>query len=158
MRIETDFELVALLSAVRRIALVGYSDRADRPSHQVFRFLKEAGFEVFPVNPALADPVESATRVDGERVWPALEDISYPIDMVDVFRRGSELPEISRQAIALGIPAVWTQLQVRHPTAEAALVSAGIQLVTDRCPAIEIPRLQSLGLLTHLSRRSSPNR
>lgn len=158
MRVETDVELATLLSSVKRIALIGYSDRADRPSHQVFTFLKEAGFEVFPVNPALVDAAKREASVGGEWVWSALEDIPHPIDMVDVFRRGSELPKISRQAIALGIPAVWTQLQVRHPTAEAELISAGIQLVTDRCPAIEIPRLQSLGLLTQLSRRSSPNR
>lgn len=142
MRLESDESLVALLSSVARIALVGASPKPDRPSHSVMRFLLEEGFEVVPVNPALA-----GQALLGLPVYASLAEIPGTIDMADIFRDSQFLPDISEALIALKIPAMWTQLGVTHLPAEEAALAAGINLVVDRCPAIEVPRLRELGLL-----------
>lgn len=142
MRLESDESLVALLSSVARIALVGASPKPDRPSHSVMRFLLEEGFEVIPVNPALA-----GQTLLGLPVYASLAEVPGTIDMADVFRDSQFLPDITQALIELGIPALWTQLGVTHSQAEQAALAAGINLVIDRCPAIEVPRLRDLGLL-----------
>ena len=134
MRLESDESLVALLSSVARIALVGASPKPDRPSHSVMRFLLEEGFEVIPVNPALA-----GQTLLGLPVYASLAEVPGTIDMADVFRDSQFLPDITQALIELGIPALWTQLGVTHSQAEQAALAAGINLVIDRCPAIEVP-------------------
>ena len=142
MRLESDESLVALLSSVARIALVGASPKPERPSHSVMRFLLEEGFEVVPVNPALA-----GQTLLGLPVYASLAEVPGAIDMADIFRDSQFLPDITQALIALKIPAMWTQLGVTHLPAEHAALTAGVNLVIDRCPALEVPRLRELGLL-----------
>jgi predicted CoA-binding protein len=94
------------------------------------------------VNPQLA-----GQQLLGRPVLESLTQLPDTVDMVDVFRDSRFLPDIITEVISLQIPALWTQLGVTHAEAEAAASEAGIKLVVDRCPAIEIPRLQQLGLM-----------
>ncbi|MBO9712336.1 CoA-binding protein [Sphingomonas sp.] len=136
MTLETGPEIKALLERVRTIALVGASDRPDRPSHGVMRMLQRHGYRVIPVNPQLA-----GQPLLGETVVAELSDIAGPIDMVDIFRRPLAAGEAVDAAIAVGAKAVWLQIGVINPDAAARAEAAGLDVVMDRCPAIEIPRL-----------------
>jgi predicted CoA-binding protein len=132
----SDDDIRALLARVRRIALVGASAKPGRPSHGVMRFLLDHGFQVVPVNPGLA-----GQEIHGQTVVPTLAEAG-PVDVVDVFREPAATPEIARQAVAIGAPALWLQLGVVNAEAAAIARDAGMVFVQDRCPAIEIPRLR----------------
>ncbi len=132
-----DAEIATLLRETRTIALVGASDRADRPSHRVMRSLQAHGYRVIPVNPQLA-----GTEINGMPVVAALADIAGAIDLVDVFRNSAAAGPVVDAAIAVGAKAVWLQLGVINPEAAARAEAAGLQVVMDRCPAIDIPRLR----------------
>ena len=134
--LSTDAGIAALLGRVTRIALVGASDNPARAAHGVMRFLLARGYEVVPVNPMLA-----GQDLLGQRVLAALADIEGRIDMVDVFRRADAVPEIVEEAIAVGAGAIWMQLGVVHDAAAARAVTAGLDVVMDRCPKIEMARL-----------------
>ncbi len=136
MPLTSDTAIAALLDATRTIALVGASDRPDRPSHNVMRFLQAHGYRVIPVNPQLAGQV-----LHGETVVAALSDITGPVDLVDIFRNGAAAGAVVDEAIAIGAKAVWMQLGVVNENAAQRAEAAGLQVVMDRCPAIEIPRL-----------------
>ena len=142
MRLESDQDIATLLNSVQRIAVLGVSANIDRPSHRVFRFLLAAGYDVIPVNPLL-----TGQELLGRPVFESLTQLAGTVDMVDVFRDSRFLPDITNDVISLQIRALWTQLGVTHADAETAAVTAGLNLVVDRCPAIEIPRLQQLGLI-----------
>ena len=142
MRLESDQDIATLLKSVQRIAVLGVSANIDRPSHRVFRFLLAAGYDVIPVNPLL-----TGQELLGRPVFESLTQLPGTVDMVDVFRDSRFLPDITKDVISLQIRALWTQLGVTHADAETAAVTAGLNLVVDRCPAIEIPRLQQLGLI-----------
>ena len=142
MRLESDQDIATLLNSVQRIAVLGVSANIDRPSHRVFRFLLTAGYDVIPVNPLL-----TGQELLGRPVFESLTQLPGTVDMVDVFRDSRFLPDITKDVISLQIRALWTQLGVTHADAETAAVTAGLNLVVDRCPAIEIPRLQQLGLI-----------
>ena len=142
MRIESDEAVAGLLLQVKRIALVGASAKPERPSHQVMRFLLDEGYEVLPINPGLA-----GQNLLGQQVYASLADLPTRVDMADIFRDAASLPEVTQDVVAAGIAAMWTQLGVVHSEAEQTAVDAGLQLVVDRCPAIEIPRLRDAGLL-----------
>lgn len=133
-----DAYLTEILTSVRRIALVGASNRPDRPAFYVARFLEERGYEVLPVNPGLA-----GQTIDGRLVHAALSDIAGPIDMVDVFRNVAAVPGIVDAVLALAATpkVLWLQLGIRDDASAAAAEAAGIKVVMDRCPAIEVPRL-----------------
>lgn len=134
---QTDSQISAILTSVKTIAVVGWSPKSDRPSHGVARFLHAHGYRVIPVNPGQAG-LDSGL---GEVVRASLADIEEAIDMVDIFRRSEEVGPVVDQAIAIGAKVVWMQLGViNEPAAEAAR-KAGLQVVMNRCPAIEIPRL-----------------
>jgi predicted CoA-binding protein len=124
-----------LLLATRRIAVVGASDRPDRPSHGVFGFLLARGYDAVPVNPHLA-----GREIHGRRVLAALEEAA-PLDMVDVFRRSAEAGEAVDAAVRLGARSVWLQLGVVDEAAAARARAAGVAVVMDRCPVIEWYRL-----------------
>lgn len=143
MRVETDAEIAALLTSVKTVAVVGVSANETRSSYRVFEFWCERGVTVIPVNPRLAGQV-----LCDRTVVSSLSDINEPIDLVDVFRAGHHLPTVVDEALAAGVGAIWTQLDVRHAQAEETVVASGIRLVVDRCPAIEIPRLTRLGYET----------
>ena len=129
-------DIGALLAETRTIALVGISDRPDRPSYGVMRTLQDHGYRVLPVNPQIA-----VEHIHGEFVWGRLSDIGVPIDMVDIFRRSDAAGEVVDDAIAIGAKAVWMQLGVVNEAAAARAEAAGLKVVMDHCPAIEIRRL-----------------
>jgi len=134
----TDAQDIAdLLNETRTIALVGISDRPDRPSYGVMKTLQDHGYRVLPVNPQIA-----GEHVHGEFVWASLSDIGVPIDMVDIFRRSEAAGDAVDDAIAAGAKAVWMQLAVINEAAAARAEAAGLKVVMDRCPAIEIRRLR----------------
>ena len=142
MRLESDQAIAELLTQVKRIALVGASAKPERPSHRVMQFLLDEGYEVLPINPVLA-----GQRLLGQTVYTSLADLSISVDMADIFRDAASLPGITQDVVAARIPAMWTQLRVVNVEAERIAVDAGLQLVADRCPAIEVPRLRDAGFL-----------
>ena len=131
-----DEDIAELLRNARTIALVGASDRPDRPSNRVMKFLRGQGYRVIPVNPQI-----TGEHVHGEYVWRDLKQIGEPIDIVDIFRRPQAAGEAVDDAIAVGAKAVWMQLGVINEEAARRAEEAGLKVVMDRCPAIEIPRL-----------------
>ena len=136
MPLTADTDIAQLLRETRTIALVGASDRPDRPSYNVMRVLQDWGYRVLPVNPQI-----TGEHVHGEYVWRELGQIGEPIDMVDVFRRPIAAGEAVEEAIAIGAKSVWLQIGVINPDAAARAEAAGLKVVMDRCPAIELPRL-----------------
>ena len=125
-----------LLEGARTIAMVGASDRPDRPSYGVMAFLQQHGYRVIPVNPQI-----TGEHVHGEFVFRELAQLGDPIDIVDIFRRPQAAGEAVDEAIAIGAKAVWMQLGVVNHEAAARAEAAGLTVVMDRCPAIDIPRL-----------------
>jgi uncharacterized protein len=130
-----DAEIRDLLARTRRIAVVGASNKPARPSYGVMQFLLAQGFEVTPVNPGLA-----GQEILGQLVVASLDEAT-PLDMVDLFRNPAEVEAPVREAIRLGAKSVWMQLGVVNETAAKLARDAGLAVVMDRCPAIEMPRL-----------------
>ena len=131
----TDAEIASLLRDVKTIAVVGWSPKADRPSHGVAAFLKRRGYRVIPVNPG-----QAGQEALGETVRSSLAEVG-PVDMVDIFRRSEEAGVVVDETIAIGAKAVWMQLGVIDEAAAERARKAGLKVVMNRCPAIEIPRL-----------------
>lgn len=136
MPLTQDADLRILLEETRVIALVGASDRPDRPSYLVMRTLQEHGYRVIPVNPQI-----TGEHLHGEFVFRDLSQIGDPIDLVDIFRNSAAAGEAVDAAIAAGAKAVWLQLGVINEAAAERAEAAGLKVVMDRCPAIELPRL-----------------
>ena len=136
MPLTADDDIRSLLEQTRTIAMIGASDRPDRPSNRVMAMLQRHGYRVIPVNPQI-----TGEHVHGEFVWRDLTQIGEPIDLVDIFRRPEAAGEAVDQAIAAGAKAVWMQLGVINQVAAERAEAAGLKVVMDRCPAIEIPRL-----------------
>lgn len=136
MPLTADQDIKALLEGARTIAMVGASDRPDRPSYGVMRMLQGHGYRVIPVNPQI-----TGEHVHGEYVFRELAQIGEPIDIVDIFRRPQAAGEAVDEAIAAGAKAVWLQLGVVNEEAAARAEAAGLKVVMDRCPAIDIARL-----------------
>lgn len=136
MPLTRDDDIADLLRNARTIAVVGASDRPSRPSYGVMQFLQDWGYRVLPVNPQI-----TGEHVLGEFVWRELAQIGIPIDIVDIFRRPDAALEAVEQAIFVGAKAVWMQLDVINEEAAARAEAAGLKVVMDRCPHIEIPRL-----------------
>jgi predicted CoA-binding protein len=130
-----DAEIARILRETRRIALVGASNKPDRPSHGVMRFLLARGWSVTPVNPGLA-----GQTLLGQPVVASLDEAG-PLDMVDIFRASDQAGGVVDDAIRLGANSVWLQLGVIDHDAAARARTAGLKVVMDRCPAIEAPRL-----------------
>ena len=136
MPLTTDEEIAELLTDTNTIALMGASDRPDRPSYGVMKYLQDQGYRVLPVNPTI-----TGEHVHGEFVWRDLFQIGEQIDLVDIFRNSKDAAEAVDQAIAVGASAVWMQLGVINEEAAARAEAAGLKVVMDRCPVIEIRRL-----------------
>lgn len=136
MPLTRDEDIKALLEDARTIAVVGASDRPDRPSYGVMKRLQDHGYRVIPVNPQI-----TGEHIHGEFVFRELGQLGDPIDIVDIFRRPQAAGEVVDEAIKVGAKAVWMQLGVVNDEAAARAEAAGLKVVMDRCPAIEIPRL-----------------
>lgn len=136
MAINDEGEIRALLNQPRRIAMIGASPNPARDSHRVLAFLVAQGHEVIAVNPGHA-----GSTIAGAPVVAELSEITPPADIVDIFRNSEAAAEAVDQAISHGAKAVWMQLGVINPAAAARADAAGLVVVMDRCPKIEIPRL-----------------
>lgn len=132
-----DARIRRILTGVKTIAVVGWSPKPGRPSHGVAAFLKRRGYRVIPVNPGQAGQDSGL----GEVVRASLAEVG-PVDMVDIFRRAEEVGPVVAQAIASGARVIWMQLGIENPEAAAKAEAAGMEVVMNRCPAIEIPRLE----------------
>ena len=132
-----DEEMRAILAATRVIAVVGASPRPERPSYDVMRFLLSRGYRVIPVNPG-----QAGKEILGCPVVASLADIDEPIDMVDVFRTPDQVDGIVTELLALEPrpKTLWLQIDVIAPEAAARAVAAGVDVVMDRCPKIELMR------------------
>lgn len=130
----TDAAMKELLQSTRTIAVVGLSDKPDRPSHHVSAYMQAHGYRIIPVNPAI-------TTALGQRSYPTLLDIPEPVDMVDVFRQSDAVPAIVQDAIAIGAKSLWLQEGVVHEAAAAQAADAGLAVVMDRCVLKEHARL-----------------
>lgn len=131
-----DDRIRRILGRTRTIAVVGASPDVARPSHRVMAFLQSRGYRTLPVNPRAA-----GTTILGVPCVARLEDIDEPVDLVDIFRMPSAVPGIVDSAIRIGAKAVWMQLGIRHDEAAKQATAAGLEVVMDRCPAIDMPRL-----------------
>ena len=134
----TDDNIRNILTTTRRIALVGASNKPARASYEVMDFLIRQGYDVTPVNPVLA-----GQEIHGRKVVASLDDAA-PLDMVDLFRNAAHVEEPVNDAIRLGAKTIWMQLGVVNEAVAKPARAAGLRVVMDRCPAIEIP---SMGLL-----------
>ncbi len=133
----TDDEIRGLLQRVRRIAVVGLSPKAHRDSHRVSAYMQRAGYEIVPVYP-------KEETILGARVYRSVQEIDAPVDLVNVFRRSEELPEVAADILSSphkNSPAVWFQLDCVHEGAIGDLVKAGRTVVYDRCLMVEHARL-----------------
>ena len=122
----TDAEITRLLSDATTIAIVGASSNPDKASHGIMQKLQRAGYRVIPVNPR-------ETEVLGERSYPSLADIPERIDIVDVFRRAEDTPQIADEAVTIGAKALWLQSGITNEDAAARAEAAGLTVVMDAC-------------------------
>lgn len=134
----TDADITRILKDTKVVALVGASPRPERPSHQVGQFLAARGVKVIPVNPG-----QAGKELFGQTCVAKLSDITELVDMVDIFRRAEEVEPVVDEALhALkGLKYIWMQLEIVNEKAAALARAQGAEVVMDRCPAIEIPRL-----------------
>jgi predicted CoA-binding protein len=135
-----DSYIRGILNTVKTIAMVGISPKENRPSYFVFKYLKERGYRMIPVNPG-----QAGQTILGQKVYATLADIPEPVDMVDIFRSSEHVLPIVQEALALKHKpqVIWMQLTVRNAEAAALAEQAGLKVVMNRCPKIEYGRLSS---------------
>lgn len=137
--IRLDEAIDGILSTARVFAVVGASNKPERPSYHVMETLIAQGYTVHPVNPGLA-----GQDILGRRVFATLADVPAPVDVVDIFRNSADALGVVIDAISLkdrlGIKTVWMQLGVINQDAATAAQAAGLRVVMDRCPRIELTR------------------
>jgi len=131
----SDSYLQGILKSVKTIAMVGASPDKTKFSYGVLRVLHETGYEMIPVNPR-----PDVTEIRGLKVFNSLAEIDRPVDMVEVFRRPEDLLGIAQEAVAIGAKVLWGQIGVRNDEAARLAEDAGLQVVMDRCPKIELFR------------------
>ena len=127
--------LQGILNSVKSIAMVGASPDKTKFSYGVLRVLNETGYDMIPVNPR-----PGLKEIRGMKVYPSLASIDRPVDMVEVFRRSEDLMGITKEAIAIGAKVLWAQIGVVDHDAAVLAEEAGLQVVMDRCPKIELFR------------------
>ena len=126
-------EIERILTETRTVAVVGMSPRSDRPSHYVAKYLMEQGYHIIPVNPIVDE-------VAGLKSYPDLRSIPRNVDLVDIFRRSSQVPPIVDEAIEIGSKFIWMQDGVIHEDAAAKARAAGLSVVMDNCTLREHSR------------------
>jgi uncharacterized protein len=133
-----DRELRALLGDAHTIAVVGLSSKPDRPSNSVAAYLQDHGYRIVPVNP-------NETSVLGERAYPTLRDLpeNLHVDVVDVFRRAEETPEVARDAVAIGARVLWLQAGIVNDEAYRIAADAGLEVIMGVCIRSTIKRLDT---------------
>jgi predicted CoA-binding protein len=131
----SDDYLQDILKSVKTIAMVGASPDKTKFSYGVLRVLSETGYEIIPINPR-----PGLEEIRGLKVYPSLEAVRHPIDMVDVFRRPEDLPQVAREAVQVGAKVLWGQIGVKNAEAARIAEDAGLKVVMDRCPKIELFR------------------
>ena len=131
----SDEYLQSILKSVKTIAMVGASPDKTKFSYGVLRVLHETGYEMIPINPR-----PGLTEIRGLKVYPNLASIDRPVDMVEVFRKPEDLLGIAKEAIAIGAKVLWGQIGVRNDEAARLAEDAGMQVVMDHCPKIELFR------------------
>lgn len=124
-----------VLREAKTVAVVGLSSDPSKPSAYVAAYLQQAGYRIIPVNP-------TAERLLGERVYPALEDVDQPVDLVDVFRPPAACAEVARQAVAIGAKAIWLQSGIISEEAAEIARAGGLEVIMDRCTMVEHRRRQ----------------
>ena len=127
--------LQGILKSVKTIAMVGASPDKTRFSYGVLRVLHETGYDMIPVNPS-----SDVEEIRGLKVYPSLAAIDRPVDMVEVFRRSEDLLEVAQEAIAINAKVLWGQIGVRDDAAARLAEEAGLKVVMNRCPKIELFR------------------
>jgi len=133
-----DRELRALLGDAHTIAVVGLSSKRDRPSNSVAAYLQDHGYRIVPVNP-------KETEVLGERAFPSLRDIpeEVRVDVVDVFRRAEETPDVARDSVAIGARVLWLQDGIVNEDAYRIASDAGLEVIMGVCIRSTIQRLDT---------------
>jgi predicted CoA-binding protein len=126
--------ITAILNNYRVVAVVGLSDKPDRPSYRVAQYLQQHGYRIVPVNPGRRE-------ILGEKCYPSLKDIPFPVEVVDIFRNVEAIPAIVDEAIRVGAKAVWMQLGLVEPESAQKARQAGLQVVMDHCLKVEHARL-----------------
>ena len=130
-----DDYLKDILSSVKTIAMVGASPDKTKFSYGVLRVLHETGYDMIPVNPR-----PGLAEIRGLKVYPSLAAVDRPVDMVEVFRKPDDLPAIAQEAVAIGAKVLWGQIGVYNEDAARIAEDAGMKVVMDRCPKIELFR------------------
>ena len=125
-----------ILNKVKTIAVVGVSADQDRDSYKVMQVLLQHGYEVFPINPN-----ETCNIILGQPCYADLSSVAVKIDMVDVFRAADAVMGVTKEAIAIGATVLWTQLDIVNKEAAELAEQAGLKVVMDRCPKIELAKL-----------------
>lgn len=135
-----DRELRALLGEARTIAVVGLSSKPDRPSNGVAAYLKDHGYRIVPVNP-------NETEVLGERAYPSLRHLpeDMHVDVVNVFRRPEETPDVARDAVAIGARVLWLQAGIVNEEAHRVASDGGLEVIMGVCIRSTIRRLDTTG-------------
>ena len=129
-----DDKMREILSEAKTIAVVGHSDKPHRTSYQIAQYLRQAGYDVYPVNPTVDE-------IDGETSYATLADVPVDIDIVNVFRRSEHLADVVDDAIEVGAKAIWAQLGVEDEAAQTTAIEAGIHMTSNRCIKVEHRRL-----------------
>ena len=127
--------MASVLRDTKSIAMIGASPDPTKFSYGVLRVLHEQGFKMYPINPK-----KGLTEIRGIPVYPSLESIGQPVDMVQVFRKSEALMGITQEAIAIGAKILWAQIGVRDDEAAKLAETAGLRVVQDRCVKIELFR------------------
>lgn len=131
-------DLREILAATKTIAVVGLSDKPNRPGHSIPAYLQSQGYRIIPVNPKLSEAL-------GEKAYPSLREVPVPVDVVEIFRRPEHVPPVVEEAIAIGAKIVWMQLGIINEEAASRAESAGLGVVMDTCMGATHQLLRSQG-------------
>src|SRR5215203_5330533 len=131
-------ELRQILATIKTIAVIGLSDKLDRPSHSIPAYLQEQGYRIIPVNPTISEAL-------GEKAYASLRDVPVKVDVVEIFRRSEDVPPIVEDAIAIGAKVVWMQSGIVNEQAALRVEAAGLTVVMDTCMGDTHKLLRAMG-------------